>query len=270
MHPSSQRSRFSRLLLGLQVQWNVVGALVYRELMTRLSQSQYGIIGVFIEPLATLLMFVVIFSALRASAQTSLDISLFLLSGITPFGLFREITTRSLRSMEQNAPVFIYRPVRPVDTIIARTIVESGLSATLYISLFLVIMFVRERWWLDDPPLLFVAFVSTEALAFGIGLILLVAGHRYKLIQKFFPAIMRPMFLTSGIFFSLGSIPQAARPWLSWNPILQATELTRHAFSTDYHLDPAISLPYLLLVTGLSCVVGVVSYSGNERHLMRQ
>lgn len=254
---------------GLRVQWNVVGALVYRELMTRLSQSRYGIVGIFIDPLAQLAMFMLVFTVLRARSGGALPTSLFLLCGIMLFNLFREVSVRSLRSLEQNQSVLIYRPVRPVDTIIARAVVETGLAGTLYLVVLLLILFATELLVIDNFPLLVFAFFLIAVFSFGVGLVMLVAGHRYPVVKKLYPAVLRPLFITSGIFFSLSDIPQTFRGWISWNPVLQAAEISRHALNVHYPLDGAISLPYLMLVTGLSCATAAIAYLNNERLLMQ-
>lgn len=251
-----------------KIQRNVVAALIYRELMTRLGESSYGLLGIFIEPIGTLVTFVLIFSFLRVGQQGPIDTSLSLFIGIILFTLFKEISIRSLRSMQQNEAVLIYKPVRPVDTIIARALVESGLFGTLYLMFIIFNMILQQNWTVEDIPLLIVAYLCIAATAFGVGLCLMIAGHRYQLVNKLTPIVIRPLFITSGIFFSLTSIPQPVRPWISWNPILQAVEITRHAFTSDYPLDDAISLPYLLLAAGLSCAVGSIAYSTNERLLM--
>ena len=259
----------SGLMTGLEIQRNVIGALIYRELMTRLSQSSYGIIGIFMQPLGVLITFVIIFSLLRVNQQSSIDTNLSLSIGIILFTMVKEIAMRSLRSMQQNEAVFIYRPVRPADTIIARALVESGLFGALYILVVAFIMLLKEEWMIENIPLVVSVYIALATTAFGISLSLMVAGHRYQLVGKIFPILVRPMFIASGVLFPLASIPQPLRPWITWNPILQAVEISRHAFTSNYPLDEAISLPYLLMFTGLSCAVGFVVYTNNEHHLMR-
>lgn len=222
------------------------------------------------EPLGLLITFVIIFSAFRVGQQSLIDTSLSLFIGIILYTLFKEIAIRSLRSMQQNEAVFIYRPVHPADTIIARTLVESGLFGTLYVVFVLFIMLINETWMIENLPLVVAVYLALAATAFGIGLCLMVAGHRYQLVGKIVPILLRPLFIASGILFPLASIPQPLRPWISWNPILQAVEISRHAFTSNYPLDDAISLPYLLLFGGLSCAAGFIVYSNNELNLMRQ
>ena len=67
---------FANKLHGFQIQMNVVDALVYRELKTRVSQVRFGVIGVFVEPIGVMAIFLGIFSIIRAN-RGPLDLILF-------------------------------------------------------------------------------------------------------------------------------------------------------------------------------------------------
>jgi len=252
---------------GWQVQRNVISALVYRELKTRVSEVRFGVLGVFIEPLGVMAVFLAIFSAIRGNRGT-LDVALFLMCGIVLFTLFNDIAIRSLNAMKANEALFFYRPVKPIDTVIARGLVESGLYAIVLLVISMAIFLMREQWMLADPPLLAICFICLAATALGLGLILMVAGHRYPSLHQFVPLAMRPLWFISGVFFSTSALPAWLLPWISWNPVVQAIELSRHAFNPDYVLPEAISLPYLVTCTALSCCIGLWIYSNNERLLL--
>ena len=113
-------------MAGWQIQLNVINALIYRELKTRVSQVR-GILGVFIEPLGVMSIFLIIFSVVRANNVSGLNTILFLGTGIVLFTLFSDIAIRSSNAIEANKALFFYRPVKPIDTVIARSVVESGL-----------------------------------------------------------------------------------------------------------------------------------------------
>jgi len=254
-------------LSGWAIQRNVISALVYRELKTRVSEVRFGVLGVFIEPLGVMAVFLAIFSILRGN-KGPLDIALFLASGIVLFTLFNDIAIRSLNAMQANEALFFYRPVKPVDTVIARGLVESGLYGIVFVVITAGVFLIREQWMLADPPLLVLSFIGLAMTAFGLGLIVMVAGHRYSSLYQFVPLAMRPLWFISGVFFSTASLPQWLLPWMVWNPVLQAIELSRHAFSEDYQLPESISLPYLLVWAGFSCCIGLWIYSNNERILL--
>ena len=134
---------FKRRINGLKIVKNVVEGLIYRELKTRVTKNGSGIIGIFIEPIAVIIVFLLIFSLIRGSNPT-LDTRLFLLSGILLFTLFTQIV-RSINAITANEPLFIYKPVKPLDTVIARTLVETGLYAIVFLTLSFGIFYLAEK-----------------------------------------------------------------------------------------------------------------------------
>lgn len=261
--------RFNRRLLkGWNIQYNVISALVYRELKTRVSQVRFGIVGVFIEPLGVIAVFLAIFSFFRARL-IGMDMVLFLACGVILYTLFDKIAIRSLKAMQANEELFFYRPVKPVDAVIARTLVESGLFGSIFLIIILFMCLLREQVLIENFALLVISFISLAINAFGFGVFLMVAGFRYGLLHQIVPLMMRPLWFTSGVFFSINTVPSSFVPWLSWNPILQSIELSRSALSVDYYINPdIISLPYLLLCSGFTSLLGLWVYQNNEKLLL--
>ena len=246
----------------------MINALVYRELKTRVSQVKFGVVGVFIEPLGVIAVFLAIFTFLR-SASPGMDIILFLASGVIIYTAYVNISVRSLNAMNANEELFFYRPVKPIDTVIARTIVETGLFSLILIIIGLFTCLLREQWLFYNFGLLAATFFFLALNAFGFGTFLMVAGHRYPFLNQLVPLLMRPLWFISGIFFSLNTVPQKFLPWLSWNPITQAIELTRSSFSPYYYINPSVvSLPYLMATAAVSCALGLWVYSNNEKILL--
>ena len=83
---------FANKFQGWQIQINVVNALVYRELKTRVSQTRGGVLGVFIEPLGVMVIFFTLISIFR-NRGGPLDVILFLAAGIVFFTTFNDINT---------------------------------------------------------------------------------------------------------------------------------------------------------------------------------
>tara|TARA_B100001989_G_C24539853_1_gene466888 strand:- start:1220 stop:2536 length:1317 start_codon:yes stop_codon:yes gene_type:complete len=255
-------------LNGFQIQRNVISALVYRELKTRVSEVKFGVFGVFIEPLGVLGVFLVIFSLLRGR-RADLDIELFLISGIVLYTLFSEIALRSMNAIRANEALFFYRPVKPIDTVIARTIVESHLYGIVFFVIVGFIFLYKEEWILQDFFLLLSSYLALVIFAFGLGINLMIAGHKFPVLHQFLPIIIRPVWFISGVFFGVSRIPYSIRPWISWSPILQAIELTRHSFSTNYYIPTdVISLSYLWTFAIILTTWGLFIYLRSERFLL--
>ena len=253
---------------GWQIQINVINALVYRELKTRVSQVRFGVMGVFIEPLGVMSVFLVIFSVLRADSGP-LDIVLFLGAGIVLFTLFQDIAIRSSNGITANEALFFYRPVKPIDTVIARTIVESGLYGIVFIVIISATFLIRQEIVLDDVALLLSTYLALVIFSFGVGLFLLVVTFIYPSVIQLIPLAMRPLWFLSGVFISLSAIPQWLRPYLSWNPIFQALELARYSFTNNYIIDKnMVSFNYLWACSLLSFTFGLCVYTFNEKKLL--
>ena len=268
--PQDSYRPVSGSLDGWTIQRNVISALVYRELKTRVSNVMFGVLGVFLEPLGVIAIFLLIFGVLRGGRdENGLDLILFLSSGVVLYTMATDIALRSLKAMEANEALFFYRPVKPIDTVIARSLVEAGLYGVMLLVILFATFLFREKWILQDFALMVISYLSLVLNAFGLGLFLMVAGYRYPIVHQIVPWLTRPLWFLSGVVFSINTMPYWLKPLLSWNPIFQATELTRHSLSLDYIIDPQfISLSYLLSCAVVSCVIGLWVYRNNEKILL--
>ena len=135
-----------------------------------------------------------------------MDPLLFLISGIVLYTLFSNIAIRSSNGVSANEALFFYRPVKPVDTVIARTLVESGLYSIIFVSLISFTFVLREEIILQDLPLLVISFLGLIVFSFGLGLFLMVATFVYPVIIQIIPFIIRPLWFISGVVISINSL----------------------------------------------------------------
>jgi len=97
----------------------------------------------------------------------------------------------------------------------------------------------------------------------------MVLGHYYPIMIQLVPVLIRPLWLMSGIFFSVKDLPMRIIPFVSWNPILQSIELTRHSYTLNYIIDENIvSLKYLFAFSISTVCLGLWIYTQNERRLL--
>ena len=97
-----------------------------------------------------------------------------------------DIALRSLNAMKSNEALFFFRPVKPVDTVIARSLVEAGLYGVMFLVILFATFLFRERWILQDFALLVVSYVALVFTAFGL-FIFDGAGHRYAVVHQLVP-----------------------------------------------------------------------------------
>ena len=257
--------------LGIKKLIFSINALIYRELKTRVSSSTLGLLGVFSEPLLSLLVFILIFSLRKSRSIYGLDIYIFLTCGILIFTIFSNIAFRSLNAIQANEPLIrTYKHLKIIDTVIARSIIEAYLNLILLILILVPIFLHNSEIIINNINLSFMIYILTALFSFGVGLIILVVSSLYPVTQNLLPFITRPLFIISGIFFSIKSIPENLKKIIVWNPILHFIELFRNSFYGGYIIEKDISLEYAFYASLTTLIIGLILYFSFEDKLLRK
>jgi capsular polysaccharide transport system permease protein len=253
---------------GLSVMRTVVHALLLRELKTRFGEYRLGYLWALLEPLAHLSMLLLIFGVLMRRVMPDISFPVFLVNGIVPYLMFSSICSRALNAVEANRGLFSYRPVRPVDAVLARALLEMLVYGSVYLLLMTVLYGVDEPIRLDNLLQLSASWLLLWLLSLGCALVFMVAGHAVKSADKVLPLLMKPLYFISGVMFSIHVVPSEYRWMLDWNPLLHAFELMRHAVCPSYPLYD-ISLGYLACWTLALLCLGLALYKGREPAMLR-
>ncbi len=258
-----------RRLSGWQVQWRVVDALVYRELRTRVSDVKGGFLGVLIQPLGLIAIFVIFLAAINAHRGGSLNVVLFLGSGINLFTIFSQIANRSVTAMEANEALLFYKPVKPIDTVIARTISETGLYTCCLLVICIGTWFYLDQIYMSDLGLFFTTILLAACIGFSTGLIFMVSCHLMPGFKQAAAWIPRILWFLSGVAFRYWIFPPWTRIFFVWNPLMHIIELNRKSMSDDY-FTPDASLEYAMIWTVGLLTTSLWLYYNNERKLLTQ
>lgn len=248
-----------------EIQRAVIFALVVRELRTRVGGRWLGTVWLIAEPLAHVLLMLTIFTYLRNVSAKHTDFPVFLVTGLLPFFMFRNISLRLADAVASNRGLFNYRQVKPIDTLVARALVEVGLYSAVYLSALVLL-----AWWglpaLPHEPLELAA-VSAEliTLGFSIGLVLAVLCHNRPWIRSIVGLLFVPLYLMSGVIFSLASVPAELRAWLLLNPVAHLVDLSRAHFIYGYQALEGVSALYPALCALVFAALGMSMYRV-ERH----
>lgn len=229
---------------GFEVMKRAVLALFLREIRTRFGKYQLGYAWALIEPVGLTAIMIVIFSALGHPGYAGIDFTVFLSVGVITYGLFSEISNRSIKALEANSTLFNYRPIRPIDTVLARALLELVLHAAVLFVLLGLYWLFGGKVVVGDMPKLLLVYLLLTAFSTGIGILYMLITDLYSDAEKVLPLVTRPLFFISGIFFSLESVPRDYWPLLLWNPIFHAIEMAREALSDGFRV-PGVSMAYL-------------------------
>ena len=265
--PLGQRTDGIQGLSGWRIQWRVVDALTYRELRTRVSQVKGGFLGVLLQPLGLLAIWMIFLSALNLNRGGSLNVVLFLTSGIILFSIFSHIANRSIMAIQANEALLFYRPVKPIDTVIARTICETGLYICCMIIMLAGTWIYLDQVIMADLGLFLISLLLASCLGFSTGLIFMTAGHLVPAFAQVALWIPRILWFLSGVPFRYWVFPEWTRPFFVWNPLMHCIELNRRAMSDDY-FTPDANLEYAVVWVIVQTTIALWIYSNNERRLL--
>jgi capsular polysaccharide transport system permease protein len=252
---------------GFEVQQAAVKALFLREIRTRFGKFRLGYFWAILEPSAHLLVLLGIFGFIMHRTMPDISFPVFLLNGIIPYFIFSNITNRSVGAIEANQGLFNYRPVKPIDTIIARALLETVIYAAVYILLMVVVWMAGEYFKITNLLQLVATWGLLILFSCGIGLIFMVVGRTFAETQKFLPILLKPLYFISCIMFPLHSIPTDYWPYLLWNPLVHAVELSREAVMPGY-VSEGVSLSYLAICSLVTVFAGLALYRNREEAML--
>lgn len=251
---------------GWEVMRRAIVALFLRELKTRFGKYQLGYAWAFIEPLGTIAVIYAVLKAFSGATYPGISLPVFLGVGAIINSLFVEITNRSIKAIEANSTLFNYRPIRPIDTVIARMLLETILHMSVFAVLAGLFWLFGGEVEINDLPMLLLVFILLALFSCGVGVLYMLVTDAYSDADKVLPMLNRPLFFISGVFFSVKNIPSEYWSLFLWNPIFHAIELTRGAVASGYQAE-GVSLTYLAFCALSSLTFAMALYHRRERSL---
>lgn len=202
-----------------------------------------------------------IYALVRGRASNGLDLLLFLVTGIIPFILFKNISLKGMEAVNANKGLFAYRQIKPVDTIIARVVVECALMACIYA----LVLFGLGMWVGTDVsihrPIEWALVIGVGVLfSFGLGLIFCIIGEALPEAKTFIRLSYMPLYFLSGIVVPLWLIPERFHKFMMWNPYLHLIDSLRANVFSNYPKTLGISMWYACSVSLGTLFIGLALY----------
>lgn len=252
---------------GFEVQQAVIKALFMREIRTRFGKYRLGYLWAILEPASHLVILLTIFGYVMKKTMPDISFPVFILNGLIPYFIVTNISNRSIKAIDANSGLFNYKPVKPIDTIFARAILESFIYASVYIILMVLVGLLGEEYEVNQLINLVLAWFFLIVFACGIGIIFMIIGKTFKETEKFLPIMLKPLYFVSCIMFPLHSIPEDYRKYILINPIVHAVEISRDSVVAGYSSD-GVSMGYLAFSSLLVFFIGIALYKNQEEAML--
>lgn len=245
-------------------------ALFLRELNTKISVGKLGLFWLFFEPFAQVTMFILIRVAIIGRGEgANFDYAVFMASGFIAFNMFRHILNGSVGTFKANKALFSYKQVKPIDTILARTLVQ------VFITGIIVLMFVFIgfffQYTIEPENLLMVVFgyLWLALFSFSVGLVVAIGNTFFVSIGKFVNILSFGLLIFSAVFFPLITLPPEAQEVLLYNPLVHFMEMI-HGFYIYQLDDRFVDYQYMALWTITPLFIGTWLYIKLEKKIISE
>jgi capsular polysaccharide transport system permease protein len=259
---------WAEFVRGAKRQSNVVLALIFKEYKNKLGRSHLGVVWVILSPLAKISLIATVWYLAGRTKIDGVNTLLFISMGYVPYLCVRRCMTQIPSAIRTNQQLLDYPQVKPIDTLIAKFILEFCLIGAAVCLLLLIL------WWFFDlaPPMpqpLEFAYVVFLALTMGFGMAMIfgVYGTLYEGLQRASDLLSRPLVFISCVLHPAHILPNSALEILKWNPVLQFVEYGRHyTLGTPLIAQADLQTPAIVAVASLG--IGTLAYYANRFRLV--
>ncbi len=263
-------SAFKAKRSSLKIFQSVLFALFLREMQTRFGARRMGLVWVIMEPLSILVVILTFYAFFKVSPVQGMDFIVYMVSGIVPFHMMRNISWRMIDAIQANQGLFSYRQVLPFDTFVARMIVE----ICVYSCAYLIISFFLGFWFghdvlISDPLKWCFSMAMGILVAFSIGVLFAIIGHALPRLKLALRLSYLPIYLTSGVFYPVWRIPDEKLSWLAWNPYLEIIENVRSSMLENYPAVDRLDFFYPLYFSCFSLFLSLLLYRWRREDLRK-
>ncbi len=253
----------------LHIFFSVQKALFLRELNLQFTSSRMGIFWTFFQPFMQVTIFVLIKILIFGRGSGIFDYAIFLALNFTAFNMFSGILNKSIGAFDANRGLFNYKQVKPIDTIISRTLVEVFITAILYIIILFIGYYFDFGMEGKNIFMVGVGLIWLVIFSFSLGLTVAIGNVFYKSIGKTAKIFTFGLMVISAVFYPVESIPIVAQDILLYNPLVHFMEII-HGFYFYALSDRFVDYQYIGIWTITLLYIGMWLYTKLENKIISQ
>ena len=239
----------------LKVEARVINALMLREIKTRYGRQRLGYLWALLEPIMFVSVLAAIFTIMGRGANWKMPMIPFLITGIMPYLMFRNVMTVGLRAVRSNKQLLTFPQVSIFNVLFARFLLELTTHLLVFVILVVIALTFFSPMQIQEPLTVLAWLIVVGFFGFGLGVGFGALAAIVRTLEELVPTIFgRPMFLISGIFFTVEIMPEHIREIALFNPLLHMVELLRAGFFIEYDGAYASSAYAIFFVLAVLCL----------------
>ena len=245
---------------------------VKRDIITQYKQTILGPAWFFIQPLLTMVMYMVVFGGIAGISTDGLPQALFYLAGILCWQYFADCLNKTSSTFTTNQNIFgkVYFPrlIVPLATVssnLVRLFIQLFLFLVVYVYYLVVGVDVAPNWYVLLFPVL---VLMLAGLALGFGIIISSMTTKYRDLTILFTFVVQLWMYATPIIYPLSTITnETVRTVMLLNPITSIVETFKYgALGIGSFSWGALGYSFGFMVVLLA--VGIVVFNKVQRSFM--
>ena len=247
--PSQAKSAF-------EIQLDVLGALMLRDIRTRFGGTIWGYSIAVLWPCAHILVITFFYAVMKKPTPIGDSIVLFAVSGLSPYIVLNYMSRKMMEGPIQNKQLIYFPQVKFFDVVMSRALVEICTSSLSIFLVFAIAAACGAHVLPNDPFPFCIGMLLALCFALGMGFINVFIS---QLLPQWMIIVIVPiliMYFTSGTVIVVESMPAVVYEYVQWNPLMHIVKVCRSAFYSGYGGDADVM--YVLIVSGAMALIGLL------------
>ena len=241
----------------LRLQGRVIWALTLRETVTRFGREGLGMLWMIGEPALFVVGVMIIFSFIDSGYPYGISPAEWLAVSYPTLLFWRNGTGRVTGAIEQNRSLLHHQPIRPMDILYARILLEFASGMAVFLFLFPIFIVVGICHIPSNLLIMAVGYLLVIWFSFGFVLIMAGLAELSETIEKTSHIILYLMLPFSGIFIPTFIVPEPYRSYLLYFPLIDAVDYFHHGYfgstvPSYYHLGYTVLVLLGMTLFGLA------------------
>lgn len=232
MHSIARRSPW-------QIMCSSIYALVFRYIEQRFIMASsrkrvLDLLHIFFEPVGHILLWVAIRSVRNhAVIDGGMNPALFILIGVAGWLLTFNFLSECFAIIKENRGLLYFRQIKPLDPVFALWCTEFVTMSLVFCTGLGVLFIMDIDWRITDLSRFLTAIFVYQFFILGLGFIFAVLSFFSKVFLRIIRAVNRIMYLFSGIFYGIQTLPPLYRQYFEYNPLFQCIQIVRECFESQ-------------------------------------
>lgn len=212
---------------ALSRHWNIIIALVLREIITRYGRRGLGFLWLVLEPLMFTVAVIILWSFIKAPYQHGIRIAPFVMTGYMCLIMFRHIISYSMAAVSGNVGLLYHKNIKILHVYMARYVLEFAGSTLSFFIIYVVLIFLGQVGMPANILLIYWGWFSLFVWSMGLAMVLSALAAEFDVLDRVVPVMMYAMLPFSGIFTMAAWLPAGYRKIYLAMPMPHPVEMIR-------------------------------------------